>query len=169
MLFSICYDVRMRFLNRLRLKSSRTKSHIAFTIALSLTGLIGVVWSSTLPVRLTEVGKGMATDMTQTSAVRNGFTDLVEETKKIMVAPEDSSGDDKIGVDPSSPHEESVLGQMRAQDGETPVFDMSTATPTVEHDTVPKTTVPTEQVSPSTTPPGSPRVILIGTTTRGAP
>ncbi len=71
----------MRFLENMKQRSNEVKSRIAIVCAFVITGVIALVWVSTIPARLEEVSKAYEESNTTESA-KSALTDLVEQVKQ---------------------------------------------------------------------------------------
>jgi hypothetical protein len=71
----------MRFLESMKQRSNEVKSRIAIVCAFVITGVIALVWVSTIPARLDEVSKAYEESNTTESA-KSALTDLVEQVKQ---------------------------------------------------------------------------------------
>jgi len=75
-------DEIMSFLERMRQKSPEVKGRYAFVIALSVTGVIAIIWAFSLPARFAELSKGTSAEEPEvTEESGGGFVDLVNETR----------------------------------------------------------------------------------------
>lgn len=166
----------MSFLSNLRAKPEGVKSRIAVISALMVTGVIGVVWTSTLPVRFASLESGIAVGVENSATAKNAITDLVAEMEQIPPPVEETetldastesffmeeSALDRLAGERFDPTEEGGAGGGVEEMGtetrveETPL----TTTPPAPETALPKTEEPT--------PKQEPRVILIGTTTAPA-
>ncbi len=153
----------MSFLSNLRSRPDGVKSRIAVLGAILFTGLVGVVWTSTLPVRFATLQNGLEKGVENTATAKNALTDLVAEIEQTPPLPEDSESFDT--AQESFMMEESALDRLAGErfdpteEAETNSEGGETGTATAP-EPAPVTTIAPEQEETS-----EPRVILIGTTT----
>ncbi len=163
----------MSFLSNLRAKPEGVKSRIAVISALMVTGVIGVVWTSTLPVRFASLESGIAVGVENSATAKNAITDLVAEMEQIPPPVEETEP-----LDTSTESffmEESALDRLAGErfdpteEGETTGMAEETRMETNNGQVRETPSVPTAESPEPTveegTPHQEPRVILIGTTT----
>lgn len=75
----------MQFLEQLRSKQSHVKSQIAFVSAIATTGIIALVWLSTLPAQFSKVSEQIAKEgESQTATAGNAIDDLIAGATKSL-------------------------------------------------------------------------------------
>ncbi len=141
----------MSLLTRIQAKSKNVKTQYAFFGACAITGMIGIVWVSTLPARFTEVKPVEVAGETE-SVNTNDFGEILSETKNQLGNIIDWNTE-KAPSEAILP-EDSALGALN---DELAVPPESVSTRTEPHGEI------FEDKAPLTSP--SPRVILIATTT----
>jgi len=182
----------MSFLGNLQNKSKETKSQYAFGIASVVTGLIAIVWISTVPAQFAKLNIKEATPEEKAP----GLDSLISDTKSQLGSIIESTGDtvpeevvseinknleaSNLGtLDMNAPTPE-IVDQGDASFGENTsvttgnLGQLEVVTTTPPKDSTPATTSPsyvdnrvgtTTQKEPLIVTPSVPKFILIGTTT----
>ena len=147
----------MDFWSHIESKSSGVKAQYSFLIAGLVTGIIGMVWVSTLPARFSKLGEqeeslvedspGLGEILTDTKAQLGNIIETTKET----VAEESFNTDSLDSLGESSFHEDSTeVNTTQVPTEEVPVV-MSPSVATTTPEATPETK--------------SPKMILIGTST----
>ncbi len=71
----------LHLITNLKKKSEREKTRYAFLFALSMTLLVGAVWTTSLPARFAQIGASDGAGNISDSAESAGFADLLESSK----------------------------------------------------------------------------------------
>jgi hypothetical protein len=157
----------MNFLTHIRSKPNDVKTRYTFAIAGIVTGLIAIVWATTLPARIAEINsKNTApNEAPKTDSV----VDFLSETNDQLGSVADSQNTENTGAERGDAVMTSSLGALRMDTATQTVSSTSvqgnnhiasTTVTQVQQNPPPQTT----EVNPTTTP-SERRVILIGTTT----
>lgn len=151
----------MGFLSRIQEKNSDTKTWYAFFGATVVTGLIALVWVSTLPARFSG---GISLDAKDTEAL-DMLDESTEEIGSVVSDTKSQLGNLIQGMREES--QQIMEGENTALDtmvtDEVAVPGMATESESVPFAPEPAPIVEKEEEAPLPTP--EPRVILIGTTT----
>ncbi len=156
----------MEFLNELRKKPSHIRTRVAFGSALGVTLVVALIWSTTLPARLSEIGGTIKEGAEQTASVQTGLDTLIEGIQQETIP----KGEEPV------PEEDPAVQQLRIEAlGGLETWNEENSTSTTPSEGV--TSTPTPQTVATSSPEvsnGSPtstqkeKVILIGTTTKKA-
>ncbi len=149
----------MEFLERIQSKPREVKAHYAFVFSAFITGVIGLVWLSTLPSRFGEIS--IVPPPAEESEI-NDLTNLINSTKTQLGNAIDSLQTEKEEVVTEN------LDGLGREDGFDTQFVEPTREDTVEGILVGETRASsTSRITEQGTTKGveGPRVILIGTTT----
>lgn len=169
----------MSLLALLRAKPDKVKSRIAIAGALSITVAIGIVWSSTLSARFSSLSENVEEGAKNTANAKEALTDLVAEVGKntdTSATEEGTTNDststfelEKSGLDAlrEERFDPTAVPSTTPEPNEMPSENSERkATSTANGVDTPNNVA----VAPSSTPASStPRMILIGTTTKPTP
>ncbi len=171
----------MRILEHIQTRDRQKKSHYSVAIAGGITGIIALVWITTLPARLgekislsdTSEGFEQSTQTTEEKGIGSFFSDTKSQLGSIFQSNKKAMQEAKQTL-----KENSSFDDLSPQDQQASVIDRVpdetlTSGETNATSSVPLNSTSSENVSPSstTTPTPSatsvdvPRIILIGTTT----
>ncbi len=171
----------MRILEHIQTRDRQKKSHYSVVIAGGITGIIALVWITTLPARLGETislndtseGFEQPTQVTEKKGIGSFFSDTRSQLGNIFQSNKEAMQEAKQTLKENSSFDE--LSPQKQQASITNSVSDETLTSGEANATSrdPLTSTSSESVSPSstTTPTPSstgvdvPRIILIGTTT----
>ncbi len=185
----------MQFLEQLKSKQSHIKTQIAFVSAVSVTGIIGLVWASTLPAQFNKIGDEVVLESeAQTATAGNALDELIAGVTKGMdtLETEEETPEDAFVSDMPSGSaldelsgwrtqaemerlvpEEGSLTQPAVIESSTSPLSPPTPSPTPAPAQAPSPAVESDVLPPQEEPsvsvsetPKTPTVILIGTTTK---
>jgi hypothetical protein len=102
----------MQFLERLRSKKSHVKSQIAFASAIGVTGIIALVWLSTIPAQFSKIGEQIVQESdAQTATAGNAIDDLIAgATKSLDALDTEEEGLDQTEEQPLQTSESALDG-----------------------------------------------------------
>ncbi len=164
----------MKFLKNVQSKSSVVKTHYALGISGAVTGIIALIWLSTIPAQFAALTPPQNQDMNEDQDI-GSFDSLLNDAKDQLGNVIDSTGQlaplevkttnlDSLGTEsliaPDFGNDEQNVDQIAYPYVETgEMYQASTTTPQIPEDSTEVIKVPTHEDEPA------PRMILIGTTT----
>lgn len=149
----------MDFWSRIQSKSSGVKTQYAFLVAGLVTGIIGVVWVSTLPARFSQMTASSETSL-EDSEDSLGFDDLINDTKSQLGSIIDTTKEGlEENVQPTTNLDSLGAPSVSEEEVSESGIPASTSTEPVAIIEPVATTTETQEESKA------PRMILIGTTT----
>lgn len=73
----------MHFIEDLKIRPNHVKSRVALLVAVSFTGIIGLVWISTIPARFSDTATSVPKETDKdVASVTNAFDEIIAGTKK---------------------------------------------------------------------------------------
>lgn len=145
----------MTFLKHIQSKSSAVKAQYAFGVSALITGIIGMVWVSTLPAKFADISISPE-PIEGTEEIGNFFNDTKEQLGSVINAVSETEGVVEETQAPTTNLD--MLGVPGGSDTTT-TLESTTSPLQITPPSIPATT--TEPVLKNETPP----YILIGTTT----
>ena len=149
----------MDFWSRIQTKSSNVKTQYSFLIAGLVTGIIGMVWVSTLPARLSQMAASGETN-SEESEDSSGLNDLFNDTKSQLGNIIDTTKEG-IAEEVQPTTNLDSLGTPSVTDGvmiKNSILAPTSTEPVVATEQIATTTVPSYETK-------APKMILIGTST----
>lgn len=137
----------MRFIERLKRKSSVTKAQFAFAVAVIATSVVAFVWSTTLPARFASFGTSTDDIKSEENASGPSFTELYDETKSQIGAA--AGWNDAKETNVSTSNMDALKNPVSEEGGTLETTSTSTSTPA------------TEPVENSTKGSSTPKTVLI--------
>ncbi len=143
----------MEFLERLRKQPQHVRSRVALGSAVAVTAFIGLIWSTTLPARLSTIGGTIETEgLTQTGSLQGGFDSILQTMGEDLETVMDESPEEEIGIEESSI--DTTSSSMSGLEG------WENGSAGVQGESEPVSSLESEEEAPSK----DTKVILIGTT-----
>lgn len=175
----------MSILDQLQAKDKQKKSQISVMIAGGITGVIALIWITTLPARLGErislsdpsVEGEQSSESTEKKGIGSFLSDTKSQLGSIFQSNREAIQETKQALEETSSFDELSPQEQQAPTTESVPNDTLTSGEVSATSSVPSSPTPPADVSqPSTTAPvpasadvEAPRVILIGTTTSHSP
>jgi cytoskeletal protein RodZ len=165
----------MSFFSKLQSKSSATKTRFALAVASGATGILAIIWLSTLPARFAETTPQVSNESDTGlqdffSETKNQLGNVLDSVKSVdgETSPQETSNLNSLNMNsdtntaapatPSEPVSNVGIDNTAAEPAPAPASPPAASTSAPEQK-------PAENEPKNETPPSPPKVILIGTTT----